>query len=144
MALTDSENSLLPVSVTDTILDGHTPTVCSLRSVTDQEHTSQLQSRQRDPHLVLAVRHDVVEPLLVVGDRVARQRRQLDTLRAKLLVLERQAPDLRRAHWLRSRAQSLSAAYIQASSVDVSLGALLTAIEAETPALAQPTRELVR
>jgi hypothetical protein len=38
----------------------------------------------------------------------------------------------------------LSAAYIQASSVDVSLGALLTAIEAETPALAQPTRELVR
>ena len=53
--------------------------------------------------LVFAVRDDVLEPLLVAGDRVAGQRRQLDAFRRKVLVLQRQPSDLRRAHRLRSR-----------------------------------------
>ncbi len=69
----------------------------------------------RCAHLVLAVRNDILQPLLVARHGVARQRRQLHALRLQLLVLERQPPDLRRAHRLqRQYAQTVSDLQLEA------------------------------
>ena len=51
-----------------------------------------------DLDLVLAVRDDVSEPLFVRLDRVDRERGELDIHRDELVVLEREAADLGRAH----------------------------------------------
>ena len=51
-----------------------------------------------DLDLVLAVRDDVSEPLFVRLDRVDRERRELHVHRDELVVLEREAADLGRAH----------------------------------------------
>ena len=49
-------------------------------------------------HVVLAVGDNVLEPAVVVVDRVGGERGQLDTLLGQLIVLQCEAADLSRAH----------------------------------------------